>query len=78
MTEQNNQSMAIANTQDGVVIHSFDNKPPMLKLAQSNSSFGEPGQFFRTDTEESFDEIEIVPLRVQALVLIWNSKGYKP
>lgn len=60
----------------GAVFHDYDLRPPFLKLVQGTSSLGTPGALYRTDTEEEFDELLVVPLRVQAIRTNWPAEGF--
>ena len=63
----------VATVADGVVLHQHDRRPPVFKLVQPTSSLGTPGKFRRADTEEEYDDLLAVPLRVQATRTKWGS-----
>lgn len=66
----------VTATAEGVVFHSFDLRPPLLKISQPTSEWDQKGVFIRLDTEEIIDSLEIVPLRIQATRTKWPSGAY--
>ena len=59
----------------GAVFHDGDLRPAMVKLIQPTSANGTPGSLYRTDTEEEFPELVVVPLKIQAVRTKWPGVG---
>ena len=59
----------------GAVFHDGDLRPAMVKLIQPTSATGTPGSLYRTDTEEEFPELVVVPLKIQAVRTKWPGDG---
>jgi hypothetical protein len=47
-----------------------------MKLAQPTSAGGSPGKFYSVDTEEEYDDLRIVPVKVQAIRTLWPEAGF--
>jgi len=56
---------------EGASLHSQDLQPPILVLGQAQSQGITAGMFQRTDTQEEFESIEVVPLAVRPSRLKW-------
>ena len=81
MVESGSASLAtpaqgVVTMAEGTVLHDFDLRPAVVKLAQSTSASGTPGTLVRTDTEEEYEELHAVPLRVQATRTKWPETGF--
>ncbi|MDP2659529.1 MAG: hypothetical protein Q8R28_02205 [Dehalococcoidia bacterium] len=65
--EAPNQAVGpVRQVSEDVTLHDHDLLPPILRLSQSQSSKGEPGKFYRTDTDDIVDPVDVVPLTVRA------------
>jgi len=66
--------LAIRQPEPGVDLHDFDLRPPILTIVQSQSGKGEQaGNLRRTDTDEEYSSLNIIPLRVQKSRTKWPS-----
>jgi hypothetical protein len=66
----------VRNVNPQVVLHEGETPVTRLKLAQPTSADGSPGNFYSTDTLEEFDELDLVPIRVQAIRTLWPVNGF--
>jgi hypothetical protein len=72
--ERAESSVKVIN--DNVVLHDGDSPVVRVKLAQSSSAEGTAGKFYSADTLEEFDELMVVPIRVQAIRTLWPESGF--
>ena len=59
-----------------VVFHDDGTPVTRMKLAQPTSAEGTPGTFYSTDTLEDYEELHLVPIRVQAIRTLWPADGF--
>src|SRR5918996_3247730 len=59
-----------------VVLHEGEMPLTRMKLSQPTSADGTPGCFYSTDTLEEYDELDLVPIRVQAIRTLWPVNGF--
>ena len=61
---------------DNVVLHDDGTPITRMKLAQATSAEGAPGSFYSTDTLEEYEDLHLVPIRVQAIRTFWPAEGF--
>src|SRR3990167_7146196 len=61
---------------DGLELHPQDMRPPVLVLGQDQSIGVTPGKIQRTDTQEEFDSLDVVPIFVRPSRILWPAGGF--
>src|SRR3990167_27006 len=61
---------------DGLELHPQDMRPPVLVLVQDQSIGVTPGKIQRTDTQEEFDSLDVVPIFVRPSRILWPAGGF--
>ncbi len=57
-------------------MHPGDVLPPFINIVQGTSEKGTPGKFRRADTEEEYESLNVVPLRVQKNRTYWGPGAF--
>lgn len=57
---------------DGIDMHPGDILPAFIKVVQGTSEHGTPGKIRRADTEEEYDELNLIPIRIQKNRTYWG------
>lgn len=57
---------------DGIDMHPGDILPAFINVVQGTSEHGTPGKIKRSDTEEEYDELNLIPIRIQKNRTFWG------
>src|SRR3990167_4815933 len=61
---------------DGLELHPQDMRPPVLVLGQDQSIGITSGKIQRTDTQEEFDCLDVVPIFVRRSRVLWPAGDF--
>lgn len=65
--------MAVRGGQaDGIDMHQGDIQPAFIKIVQGTSAEGTAGKIMRSDTSEEYDELNLIPIRIQKNRTFWG------
>lgn len=71
LARHNPSESLVQHVADGASLHSQDIQPSILVLGQAQSEGVTSGRFQRTDTQEEFETVQVVPLVVRPSRLKW-------
>ena len=72
MEKADSQGMGVYSPTEGVSMFESDWRPAFLSLVQNTSAIGTAGKLRRTDTDEEFSFLKLVPMAVQAQRTYWG------